>query len=85
MSLEHALEDAPTIAQSARRLTDLSRTALEARVAREEARSEPERESLADAATRAVRMADCGCEEPQDYLTRPLESAHRCPNPIPRI
>lgn len=85
MSLEAALSDAPTIAQSARRLTDLDRAALEARVARESARSEPERESLTEAATRAVRVADCGCEEPQDYLTRPLESAHRCPNPIPRI
>lgn len=57
---------------------------IEARVRVERRREERERESLAEAAQRAVRIADCGCEEPEDYLQRPLESAHRCPNPVPR-
>lgn len=44
-----------------------------------------ERKELAsEVAGRACREVDCGCTEPEDYLTRPLESAHRCPNPVPR-
>lgn len=43
---------------------------------------EEDRESLAAAATRACRVSDCGCgAEAEDYLTRPLEEGHRCPNP----
>lgn len=42
------------------------------------------KELASEVAGRACREVDCGCLEPEDYLTRPLESAHRCPNPIPR-
>lgn len=45
-----------------------------------------ERKELAsEIAARACREVDCGCDQPEDYLTRPLESAHRCPNPVPRM
>lgn len=42
------------------------------------------RELASEVAARACRAVDCGCTDPEDYLTRPLESAHRCPNPKPR-
>lgn len=72
----------PSIRSQAPDLSDLEREALRERVRRERAREGRERESLAAAAERACRIADCGCTEPEDYLKRPLESAHRCPNPV---
>lgn len=81
MGIENALAELPTIGSQAPRLTDLQREAVRQRVEREKRQRDAERESLAGAAERACRVYDCGCEDPEDYLTRPLESAHRCPNP----
>jgi hypothetical protein len=66
--------------------TDEERGAAWALIDRAAAReASRERESLTAAAARACRAADCGCgEDAEDYLTRPLEEAHRCPNPAPR-
>lgn len=82
MGLDRALAQLPTISSQVPELTDLQREALRQRVEREKrARAREERESLVAAAERTCRVYDCGCEDPEDYLTRPLESAHRCPNP----
>lgn len=74
-----ALITGPSIADQAPKLSELERAALQERLRRQK----PEdRESLTDAATRALQASDCGCDIPGDYLTRPLESAHRCPNAV---
>lgn len=65
-------------------LTELQRAALRQRVGREERRQGDGTWPMVAEAVEAVQEFDCGCDEPQDYLSRPLERAHRCPNPIPR-
>lgn len=62
---------------------DLAWAMIDRATARE-ARERAGVELASEVASRACRATNCGCTEPEDYLTRPLESAHRCPNPVPR-
>lgn len=69
----------PTIGDRVPEVTEAQRAA-----ARRRLEEDVERESLTEAATRAIRASDCGCEEPGDYLTRDLESSFRCPHAVVR-
>lgn len=65
--------------------TDSERELAWGVVNRAKERAARERKEMAsEVASRACRAVNCGCKEPVDYLTRELESAHRCPNPAPR-
>lgn len=77
------LAEEPDEGPDDRKLAPLQRKALSERVRRERARRLRDSEPLMEAVERSLETV-CGCPEPQDYLSRPLESAHRCPNPMPR-
>jgi hypothetical protein len=72
-------------AEELEEFTDSERELAWVVVNRAKERAARERQELAsEVASRACRAVNCGCTEPVDYLTRELESAHRCPNPVPR-
>jgi hypothetical protein len=66
------------------KLDGVQRAALRERVRRERAARLRDSVPLMEAVERSLAETVCGCDEPQDYLSRPLESSHRCPNPKPR-